>query len=524
MFTHSRYARPHMKNYEVSSKGDKRFSALYATLSDGRTIEEAFQLDVKGYRKFGDNWKLGKGKKPLDLSIDTWKEYKNLWKLYLDENPNLVSELLALNEVNFTDMFASTPTSQARALAELLNELNPVEIIPMKEFNPMQYLAIDIANQFGLDKLNFEDRINWVKTNEKYLEDFQDKAEEPILYYKAVKALRDVQSGRPIGHTVALDACCSGLQIMSALMRCKSGAMLTGLIDPHNRKDAYTELTDALNAKLETSVKYPRKDSKRAVMTAFYGSKVVPQEVFGDNVDVFYEVLEEECTGAWELNQTLIQSWNKRGLNHSWYLPDGHYAYCPVMETVSKRVNLSDWDYTPVMQYKENMALKFGLSNSANAIHSVDSYVLRTMVRRCNYKPKLIKQARQALLDSTDEFNADNVLNKRYEYTKMADIADLETITNTANELDKELKDELVRIFDMVLSHEPFDIICIHDSFATHPNHCNQLRFHYKEILAELSDSTVIDDILNQLYGDEGTVDKGDSISQYIRSSNYGLS
>lgn len=86
------------------------------------------------------------------------------------------------------------------------------------------------------------------------------------------------------------------------------------------------------------------------------------------------------------------------------------------------------------------------------------------MVRRCNYKPKLIKQARQALLDSTDEFNADNVLNKRYEYTKMADIADLETITNTANELDKELKDELVRIFDMVLSHEPFDIICIHDS------------------------------------------------------------
>lgn len=154
----------------------------------------------------------------------------------------------------------------------------------------------------------------------------------------------------------------------------------------------------------------------------------------------------------------------------------------------------------------------------------IDSYVLRTMVRRCNYKPKLIKQARQALLDSTDEFNADNVLNKRYAYTKMADIADLETITNKANELDKELKDELVRIFDMVLSHEPFDIICIHDAFATHVNHCNQLRFHYKEILAELSDSTVIDDILSQLFGYRDTVDKGGSISQYIRNSNYGLS
>lgn len=393
-----------------------------------------------------------------------------------------------------------------------------------KQFNPMQYLAIDIANHYGLDKLNYEDRIEWVKTNEKYLEDFQNQAEEPVLYYKAVKALRDAQAGKPIGHTVALDACCSGLQIMSAVMRCKSGAMLTGLIDPDNRKDAYTLITDALNKKLGTDTVYPRKDSKEAVMTGFYGSTKVPERIFGDDVEAFYETLQEQCGGAWELLQILLQSWNKKALSHSWYLPDGHYAYCPVMETVSKRVTLSDWDYTPVMEYKENMALKFGLSNSANAIHSIDGYLLRTLVRRCNYKPKLIKNARQALLDSTDKFNADNVLNKRWFKTKMADIADLETITNKANELAKELKDELVRIFDMVLSHEPFDVICIHDSFATHPNHCNQLRFHYKEILAEISDSTIIDDICNQLYGDEDTIDKGESISQYIRNSNYAIS
>ena len=29
----------------------------------------------------------------------------------------------------------------------------------MKEFNPMQYLAIDVANQYGLGKENFETRI-----------------------------------------------------------------------------------------------------------------------------------------------------------------------------------------------------------------------------------------------------------------------------------------------------------------------------------------------------------------------------
>ena len=394
----------------------------------------------------------------------------------------------------------------------------------MKEFNPMQYLAIDIANQFGLDKVTYEERIQWVKDNINYLEEYQHEAEEPLLYYKALVAFRTAQASKPIGHTVALDSASSGLQLMSAMMRCKSGASLTGLIDPDTRTDAYTLITERLNAKLDNSLSIPRKDSKRALMTMLYGSRIVPQEVFGMYVDLFYETVEENCNGAYTLLQILLDSWDKNALHHSWYLPDGHYAHCPVIATKKKRINLSEWGYTPVATVKENTTLKFGLSNPANVTHSVDSYVLRTMVRRCNYKPKLIKQARQALIDSIDEYNPSNVLNKRYEYTHMADITHLDIITNTANELSQELKDKLIHIFDMVLSHEPFDVICIHDSYACHANHCNQLRFHYKEILAELSESTVIDDILSQLFGYRDTVDKGDSIAEYIRNSNYGLS
>jgi hypothetical protein len=41
--------------YEVSTVGDKRFSALVAKLKDGRTIEEAYQLDVKGFRQLGND-------------------------------------------------------------------------------------------------------------------------------------------------------------------------------------------------------------------------------------------------------------------------------------------------------------------------------------------------------------------------------------------------------------------------------------------------------------------------------------
>lgn len=122
-----KWARRSENSYEVSSKGDKRFSALYAKLKDGRTIEEAYQLDIKGYRSQGNNWMLGKGKPPISNinKEDQWKQYKELWKQYLKENPNLFEELKEkASGKTLTDMFASTDISQARALAEILNESN----------------------------------------------------------------------------------------------------------------------------------------------------------------------------------------------------------------------------------------------------------------------------------------------------------------------------------------------------------------------------------------------------------------
>ena len=116
--------------YEVSSRGDKRFSAFYAKLADGRTIEEAYQLDVKGYRKYGNNPMLGKGKPPLDKTVDTWEEYLNLWKQWAKENPELVQELAELAKQHnyiLCDGFAYTRVNQARALCEILNELGEGE-------------------------------------------------------------------------------------------------------------------------------------------------------------------------------------------------------------------------------------------------------------------------------------------------------------------------------------------------------------------------------------------------------------
>lgn len=114
--------------YEVSSRGDKRFSAFNALLPDGRSIEHHYQGDVKGYDPGGTNWRLGKGKPPLtSMDPDTqYQAYKGLWRQWaqdhLPEMRDLYRRASAAGGI-LSDRFASSPVNQARALAEILNEL-----------------------------------------------------------------------------------------------------------------------------------------------------------------------------------------------------------------------------------------------------------------------------------------------------------------------------------------------------------------------------------------------------------------
>ena len=137
----------------------------------------------------------------------------------------------------------------------------------MLTFTGFEYLLIDCANHFGLDKLLFEDRIQWARDNLDELESLTGKAESAYLFMKSVAAIRKAQLRIPTGHLVALDACCSGMQIMSAITGCLSGARATGLVDPDRRADAYTEQTQRMQVILGSNIHVSRKDAKAALMT-----------------------------------------------------------------------------------------------------------------------------------------------------------------------------------------------------------------------------------------------------------------
>ena len=135
----------------------------------------------------------------------------------------------------------------------------------MQQFTPFQYMLIAVANTAGHDKMTYPERIQWATDNFKELESV--KADEPYLYAKAVKALRDVVAGKPTNNIVHFDAICSGIQLLSAMTGCVEGAKVTGLINTGKRPDAYTSVLKAMQDSLVTEVNVERADVKQAVMT-----------------------------------------------------------------------------------------------------------------------------------------------------------------------------------------------------------------------------------------------------------------
>ena len=393
-----------------------------------------------------------------------------------------------------------------------------------KEYSPMQYLAIDIANQMGFDKQTFESRISWVKTNRDKLESYQDQAEEPMLFKKAVNAFRLAEEGIPTGHVIGLDSASSGLQLMSAMMGCKAGMALTGLIMPNVRADAYSLITKAMNEKVPVEV--TRKEAKDSVMKGLYGSTKVPKDIFGDLVPYFYETMHEQAPGAMQLLELLRQGWNPEVDRNTWALPDGYMAMVPITETVDKKVHIAQLRYTPVVRIQVIAPQERGLSLIANVIHSVDAYVLRTLVRRCNYSVRDVKEGIKALT-TLNHYPKESEYLDAWQRTGIVDM----TMIN-ANDMEiagypTEMRTKLLRMLEMCLEHKPFEIITIHDDFKCSPVNANQMRRVYADIIGDLVDSTLVDDLLNQLYQDDKRIEKHGNVKELAkiaRESNYGIS
>ena len=130
----------------------------------------------------------------------------------------------------------------------------------MQHFSGLDYIKIDIANAYGLDKELFETRIKWVDDRLDTIEDYTNKADEPPIFYAGCMALRKALKGEATGYMVGLDACSSGLQIMGAIVGCLKTSRTTGRMDTKTRCDIETNSQAIMKSKMAVNVDVRRKD------------------------------------------------------------------------------------------------------------------------------------------------------------------------------------------------------------------------------------------------------------------------
>ncbi len=291
-------------------------------------------------------------------------------------------------------------------------------------------LKIAIANHAGHDKMTWQGRIDWF--NKQTVFDI-DTFAEPILGAKALRAYHETKQGHKTGYVMSIDATASGLQIMSALSGCKDTARVCNMINTGNREDVYQMIADKMNVLLNGKYSVNRKDVKKPCMTTFYNSTAVPFKAFNKHqLKAFNDTLDGLMPGAMEVMEAINEYWNYDSDIHQWELPDGHIARVPVTEMTDVRVEIDELDHrTFTYRYNRQQPSENFRSLVANIVHSVDGFVAREMIRRCDTE---IVHIHDCFVFSPDQLQ---LVCRTYRKI-LAEIADMDLLSDILSEISGE--------------------------------------------------------------------------------------
>lgn len=404
------------------------------------------------------------------------------------------------------------------------------------KFNPLQWYLISLANTMGYDKVTYDERIEKALTllanpsSDKWQNAF-DNADAKNEFLALVNAWDDIVEGNPVRVKVGLDATSSGCQLFAIVAGDETAAEMTNVIPTGKRRDMYTEIYAAiLNECPEINSNIARADVKEAIMTALYGSEKVPLELFGSEyIHVFNGVLEKYMPNVVKLNNLFQSSWDSSKSIYEWRLPDNFYGHFKVMDTVQQEVTFLGKKLT--VSYKKNAPVKRSKCLSANFAHTLDSLILREVVRRCNILPA--KKSRIGLLLDGKNMAATD------EDKRIADTHYLEAcikhfqetgffstrILDCINPLNVDvLDDTLVKVCKQELEtiqENPYKVLTIHDCFYTHPNNVEYMRESVMRAYAELARSNVEERIIEEMIGIHVDLPKLMGLEKQIMKADY---
>jgi len=236
----------------------------------------------------------------------------------------------------------------------------------------LEYLQAEIAckHDKAFEKETWSDRLAYFDQLDITDKTIYKTASNAIGLRAAIEAYTASQAGESTGYMISLDACSSGLQILSLLVSCPTSFNLCGG-DSDHCVDSYTTIYDSMNLHGALT----RKQVKAAIMTSLYGSVAMPELTFGDNVDLFYETMEKMAPGAWDLNLGLQELWDKiPGSVYSWVMPDNFHACIETKDKEMKEFSFLGKPYAVTQKVDARPEFHKGLG--PNLIHSVDGMVV----------------------------------------------------------------------------------------------------------------------------------------------------
>ena len=306
---------------------------------------------------------------------------------------------------------------------------------PIDNVEQARALAIHGANCWGVDKLSFDDRCEWVENTFVEIQlaainplecTWWMDADDPwqfLAFCFEWEAFQDHGYGYVSHLPVARDGSCNGLQHFSAMLRDPVGGAATNLMPSDAPADIYQEVADVVTQKLRDivgehdelarkwlEVGISRKTVKRPVMVLPYGGtpyscreyieewlRGETQEEFADKdffkaskflAEIVWSAIGEVVVAArraMDWIQKSAKAAAREGLPLLWTTPDGFPVTQAYEKFRKKRVKTRLGDHLMYIQIQEEVDNKLdikrqGQGASPNFVHSMDATALRQYV------------------------------------------------------------------------------------------------------------------------------------------------
>ena len=292
------------------------------------------------------------------------------------------------------------------------------------------WLAFQVATTYGLDKAPIQERIQWALDNQDLIESIAldpigylhewEVADEPWTFLAACDEYYHCIIKCDRHHTnlpVAVDATCSGLQILAGLAKDASTAELVNVLPSDKPQDAYKVIAEQAKPHVPECIRphMDRKVTKRTVMTVPYNAKPYSNrgyirealkekgvEVEKDDLTATVKAvrdamnvvvpgpmavmkwIEQEVAKAIDRGATSLQWVTPSGftVNQKLMKPKIQRIELQLMGCVNTRVAIEDGDKVDKNHHKN--------ATAPNLIHSLDASLLHLSALRFNAPISLI--------------------------------------------------------------------------------------------------------------------------------------